>query len=130
MLYRRHIDHVNIESNPLTFYSRKRVNRRYFLGLTSECRALNKEALSTIFKVFGMARPGIEPTTSCTPSKFSTTGPPGVVLLGNDQLKWKDDRCLTSKNMLQHKVCLQDMPSQQEGLCVLGLTGGTVIIAN
>ena len=76
MMYRRHID---IACHPVTFYSRQRGNRPYVLDLSFKCQALSKEASSTIFKVFGMTRPGIEPTTSRTPGEHSTTRPPGAV---------------------------------------------------
>ena len=56
-------------------------NLPYVLDLTFKCRSLSKEASSTIFQVFGMTPPGIEPMTSCTPGEHSTTEPPGVVLL-------------------------------------------------
>ena len=70
MLY---VSHVYIASHPVTFY-RQRGNRTYLINLTVQCQALSKEASMTIYKVFGMTWPGIEPTTSCTPGERSTTG--------------------------------------------------------
>ena len=49
-----------------------------------KCWALSKEASSTIFImfiVFGITRPGIEPTSSRTPGKRSTTGPTDAVYM-------------------------------------------------
>ena len=76
MLYHRHID---IAFHQVTFYSRQQGNWPYVLDLSFKCWALCKEASSTIFKVFGVIRLGIEPVTSHTPGKCSATGPPGAV---------------------------------------------------
>ena len=64
---------------PVTFYSRQWGDHPYVFYLSFKCRVLSKEASSTIFKVFGMTRPGIEPMTSCTLGQCTTTWPPGVV---------------------------------------------------
>ena len=82
MLCRRHID---IAIHPVIFYIQQWESRPYFHDLTFKCRALSKEASSTILKVFGMTWPGIEPTTSHTPGEHSNTGPPGVVSLSLGQ---------------------------------------------
>ena len=79
MLYCRHIDRT---FQLVTFYTWSTMgNRPYVLDLSCNCWVLSKEASSSIFKVFGMTRPGIVPTTSHTPGKRSTTRPPGVVFL-------------------------------------------------
>ena len=67
MLYHRHID---IAFHPVAFCSRQWGNRPYVLD-----RALNKKASSTIFQVFGMTLPGIEPIPSRTAGEYSTTRP-------------------------------------------------------
>ena len=78
--YFSHIVNIDIASHPVTFYSLQWGNQPYLLDLAFKCWVLSKEASSTIFEVFGITRPGIEPTTSRTPGEHSTTRPPGVVL--------------------------------------------------
>ena len=46
----------------------------------SQCLPYSKVATGTIFKAFGMARPGFEPTTSRSRSGCSTTEPAGPVI--------------------------------------------------
>ena len=47
------------------------------------CRVRGLEAVGTIFLVFGMTRPGFEPTTSHMKSAHSTSEPVcGMILLG------------------------------------------------
>ena len=58
-------------SHPVTLYWHW-ADQFWFLALLSYCWAPNERAASSIFKVFGMTRPGIEPATSRSQSGRST----------------------------------------------------------
>ena len=66
--------HFDMIFHPVTLYWHWADQFR-FLALLSSCWAPSERAASTIFKVFGMTRPGIEPATSRSQSGRSTTEP-------------------------------------------------------
>ena len=101
---------IDIALHLVPFYSRQRGNRPFVLDLSFKCRALSREASSTIFKVFGMTRPGFEPTTSHTPGERSTTRSPGAVTT-HYAFGYKMWACLKRHSINEVRVVLLKMLS-------------------